>query len=100
MYKRQILKYVNQHISNIEKPTELLAETHLLLIESRINYYAQKLREFGFSQFFIKTDEIMGSTYEVILNTILYRLDTALTNNRDILPSQLDFTLLEKSFSN
>ena len=93
-----ILKYVNQHISNIEDPTELLTETHLLLIESRINYYDQKLRKFGYSQFFIKTDKIMDLTYEVILNTILYRLDRALANNREIIPSQLDFTLLEKGF--
>lgn len=95
-----ILKYVNQYISNIENPTELLTETHLLLIESRINYYAQKLRKFGYSQFFIKTDKIMDLTYEVILNTILYRLDKILADNQEVLPSQLDFTLLEKSFSN
>jgi hypothetical protein len=94
-----ILKYAIENISKIEKPIELLNEVYFLLIESQITLYNKRIKKSYSSLFRLKADEIMKETYELILNTILYRLDKIIALKPNIFPSQFELTLFHKSFS-
>lgn len=96
----EVLKHVSEQISIIEKPIELLHDVYLLLIEHQILTSNQRIEK-GFLFFNPMTPtEMIEGIYSLILNTILYRLNKIISLNPSILPSQLTFSLFDRTFEN
>ena len=94
----EIIEFVKNKIEEIEQPSDLLNDVHLLVVENEVKSYNARIRKMPSLIKFPKPNAILGSIVTIITNTIVYRLDKELDSDKEILPFQLKHILYGKKF--
>jgi len=94
----EILKYAREKILKTHKPKELFNDVYVLIIEQQIYSFNNRIKNSPPSLFqYSSAKKAVDSLLAMILETIIYRLNKIIETNPNIIPSQLEFSLFDRS---